>query len=68
MSGISFSSLRAGHRYWVVNFGEKIEFEIVEVLDPLDFKIKDLTSLEIFRLSEITQYGRGKDFEIRDLA
>lgn len=67
MSGISYSSLRAGHKYWVVNFGEKIEFEIMEVLHPIDFVVKDLTTLETFRLSDLTRYGKGKDFEIRDL-
>ena len=67
MSGISYTSLRAGHKYWIVNFGEKIEFEILEVLYPLDFVIKDLTTLETSRLSDLTRYGKGQDFEIRDL-
>ncbi|MEQ8335754.1 MAG: hypothetical protein RIA62_00330 [Cyclobacteriaceae bacterium] len=67
MSGISYSSLRAGHKYWAVNFGEKIEFEILEVLYPLDFVIKDLATLEKYKLSDLTRYGKGQDFEIRDL-
>ena len=67
MSGLSYSSLRAGKKYWLRNFGDRYEFEIQEVLSPLDFKLKDLHTLEHYLLSEITQYGKGKDFEIRDL-
>lgn len=67
MSGLSYSSLRAGKKYWLINFGERFEFEIMEVLHPQDFVLKDLNTLEKYRLSELTLYGRGNDFEIRDL-
>lgn len=65
--GLSYSSLRAGKQYWLKNFGERYEFEILEILHSQDFFIKDLTSLEQYKLSELTQYGTGKDFEIREL-
>lgn len=67
MGGIAYSSLRAGKKYWLKNFGERFEFEILEVLHADDFLLKDLNSLEVYRLSELTMYGKGKDFEIRDL-
>lgn len=67
MAGISFSSLRAGHKYWLVNFGERYEFEILEVLPSEDFKLKDLNTLESYLMSDLTRYGKGGDFEIRDL-
>ncbi|MEQ9306883.1 MAG: hypothetical protein RJQ14_23410 [Marinoscillum sp.] len=67
MAGISFSSLRAGHKYWLVNFGERYEFEILEVLPADDFKLKDLNTLEAYLMSDLTRYGKGADFEIRDL-
>ena len=67
MAGLSLTSLRAGHKYWIQNFGEKLEFEILEILYPQDFVVKDLHTLEIFRLSDITRFGKGKDYEIRDL-
>lgn len=67
MSGLAYSSLRAGKKYWLKNFGERFEFEILEVLYPQDFLLKDLNSLEIYKLSELTAYGKGKDFEIREL-
>ncbi|MFY0606934.1 MAG: hypothetical protein JXR10_09470 [Cyclobacteriaceae bacterium] len=67
MSGLSYSSLRAGKKYWLVNFGDKHEFEIMEVMSHNDFKLKDLHTLESYTLSDLTRYGKGKDFEIRDL-
>ncbi|MEQ8470468.1 MAG: hypothetical protein RIC35_04750 [Marinoscillum sp.] len=67
MAGISFSSLRAGHKYWLKNFGERFEFEILEVLPSEDFKLKDLNTLESYLMSDLTMYGKGNDFEIRDL-
>lgn len=67
MGGLAYSSLRVGKKYWLKNFGEKFEFEILEALHPQDFVLKDLNSLEHYRLSELTMYGKGKDFEIREL-
>ena len=67
MKGLSYSSLRAGKRYWLVNYGDRYEFEILEVLSPQDFKLKDVNTLELYLISEITRYGKGDDFEIRDL-
>lgn len=67
MKGMSYSSLRAGKKYWALNFGDRYEFEILEVLHPQDFKIKDINTLEIFHLSDIVRYGMGPDFEIREL-
>ena len=68
MAGISYSSLRAGHKYWLINYGERYEFEILEVLPPEDFKLKDVNTLEYYFMSDLTRYGRGDDFEIRDLS
>ncbi|MEQ8584371.1 MAG: hypothetical protein RIC30_01585 [Marinoscillum sp.] len=67
MKGLSYSSLRAGKKYWLVNYGDRYEFEILEVLSPQDFKLKDVNTLELYLMSELTRYGMGDDFEIRDL-
>lgn len=52
----------------MVNFGDRHDVEIEEAIGNRDFKVKDIHTLEHYRLSEITRYGKGKDFEIRDLA
>ncbi len=68
MQGISFSSLRLGSKYCLKNYGEEYKFEIMEILFPLDFELKDLFTLERYKMSEIIQFGKGEDFEIRELS
>lgn len=50
-----------------MNYGDRHEVEIEEKLNNGDFKVKDLHTLERFVLSDIYRFGKGKDFEIRDL-
>ena len=67
MAGLSFDVLRVGKKYRLVNFGERYEFEIERILSNGDFKVKDIHTLERFFLKETIKFGKGKDFEIRDL-
>ena len=67
MAGLSFDVLRTGKRYRLINYGEKHEFEVENVLPNGDFKVKDLLTLERFRLKELISYGKGKDFLLEDL-
>lgn len=67
MKGLAFSSLRVGKKYRIVNFGDINEFEIEHVLGNGDFAIKDLLTLERHRLRDLYKFGKGKDFEIREL-
>lgn len=68
MQGISFTSLRVGKKYWLTNFGERYEFEILEAFSSQDYLLKDLYTLEQYHLSDLVSYGKGKDFELRDLS
>jgi hypothetical protein len=65
--GISFGALRNGKRYYLVNYGDRVEFEVEQILGNGDFKVKDLTTLERFLLMDLIRYGKGNDFEIREL-
>ena len=67
MPGLSFDVLRVGKRYSLVNFGERYEFEIEKILSSNDFKVKDIHTLERFRMQDMIKFGKGKDFEIREL-
>jgi hypothetical protein len=67
MAGLSFDVLRVGKRYSLVNFGERFDFEIEMVLLNNDFKVKDIHTMERYRLQETIKYGKGQDFEIREL-
>jgi len=67
MAGLSFDVLRIGKKYRLVNYGERYEFEIEKILSNGDFNVKDLHTLERYHLKETIKFGKGKDFEIRDL-
>ena len=67
MAGLSFDVLRTGKKYRLVNFGETHEFIIENILGNGDFKIKDLLTLEHFRLKELISYGKGKDFLLEEI-
>lgn len=67
MAGLSFDVLRVGKKYFLVNFGDRYEFEIERILLNNDFKVKDLHTLERYHLKEVLQFGMGTDFEIREL-
>jgi hypothetical protein len=67
MAGLSFDVLRVGKKYRLVNYGDKYEFEIEKILSNGDFKVKDVHTLERYHLKETIKFGKGKDFEIRDL-
>ncbi|HZX75346.1 MAG TPA: hypothetical protein VFE57_13045 [Cyclobacteriaceae bacterium] len=67
MAGLSFDVLRVGKKYSLINFGDRYEFEIERIMVNGDFKVKDLTTLERFQLKDTIKYGKGKDFEIREL-
>ena len=67
MAGLSFDVLRTGKQYRLINFGEKHEFEIENILPNGDFRVKDMLTLERFNLKELIRYGKGKDFILEEL-
>jgi hypothetical protein len=67
MAGLSFDVLRTGKRYRLINFGETHEFVVENVLSNGDFKVKDLLTLERYRLKELIHYGTGKDFMLEEI-
>ncbi|MEQ8906492.1 hypothetical protein [Ekhidna sp.] len=67
MSGLAFSSMRVGKRYRLVNYGEKSEFVLMEVVGRNDYRLKDISSMEDYLMSELIQYGKGEDFELREI-
>ena len=67
MAGLSFGALRVGKKYRLVNFGDVYEFEIEQMFTNGDFQVKDLFTLERFMLKDALKFGKGKDFEIREI-
>ena len=67
MAGLSFDVLRVGKKYKLVNFDDRFEFQIELILSNGDFKVKDLNTLERYLLKDLIKFGKGKDFEIREI-
>ncbi len=67
MAGLSVDVLRNGKKYYLINFGDRYEFMIENILGNGDFKLKDLHTLERYHLKDLIKFGKGHDFEIRDL-
>lgn len=67
MNGLAFSSMRVGKRYRLVNHGERSEFVLLEVIGRNDYKLKDLNSMENYLMSDLIRYGKGEDFELREI-
>ncbi len=67
MAGLAFDVLRTGKKYRLVNYGESHEFVIENILSNGDFKVKDTLTLERYHLKDLIRYGRGDDFEIREV-
>jgi hypothetical protein len=67
MAGLSFDVLRIGKKYRLINFREQYEFVIEEILLNRDFKLKDIHTLETMFMKDLIRFGKGADFEIREL-
>jgi hypothetical protein len=67
MAGLSFDVLRTGKKYRIVNYGESHEFVIENILANGDFIVKDLLTLERYRLKDLIKYGRGADFLLEEI-
>jgi hypothetical protein len=67
MAGLSFGALRTGKKYFLINFGDRYEFQIENIMGNGDFKVKDLHTLERYTIKDLIKFGKGKDFEIREL-
>jgi len=66
MAGLSFDVLRVGKKYSLINYGDRYEFQIEKILVN-DFKVKDVHTLERYLLKDVLKFGKGSDFEIREL-
>lgn len=67
MSGLSLDVLRVGNQYRLINFDDTYDFEIERILSNGDFQVKDLHTLERYKLKGTFQFGKGKNFEIREI-
>ena len=64
---ISMDNLRKGKKYRLTNFGEKFEFQVMEMPEEGIYKVKDLNTLDTYLLHDLVRYGKGKDFDLDEL-
>jgi hypothetical protein len=67
MPGLSFDVLRVGKKYRLINFRDKFEFQIEEILGNENFRLKDIHTLERMFMKDLIKFGKGNDFEIREI-
>ncbi len=65
--GLSFDVLRTGKKYRLINFGEVYQFVVLDILENENFELKDIQSHEKYFMEELIRYGKGQDFEIREI-
>jgi hypothetical protein len=56
-----------GKSYQLINFGEKSRFTVLRKLSEENFAVKNLLTLETFELYDLVRFGRGADFELREI-
>jgi hypothetical protein len=64
---ISLDNLRVGRKYLLINQGEIRKLEIISRLKGVNFRVKDLDTLEYYTIEELLQWGRGKDYDLDEL-
>ena len=63
----SFDIIRTGKHYCILNYGEVWKFEVLEIFDNNDYKIKMIDTLEEQLLSDLIAFGQGKDFTFDEI-
>lgn len=64
---ISLDNLRKGKKYKLTNHGERFDFQVMDMPADGVYIIKDLISLETYKLHDLLQYGKGKDYDLDEL-
>ena len=62
-----FQNLRVGKTYRLTNYGERTQFIVLRKLSEENFVVKNILSLETFELYDLVRFGRGADFDIREI-
>lgn len=61
---IALNSIRTNSEYVLTNYGEKYEFKVVSILPNDEFELRDIHTLDHYKMSELIGQGKGKDFSI----
>ena len=64
---LSLDNLQTGRKYLMRNYGEEVEFKVLDVRPHGDHKVRHLHTLEVFSISELTRYGKGDDYDLEEI-
>ena len=64
---ISIDTILIGKKYYIINYGERHDFIVLDRISESNFLLKDLATLEHYELQEFIQFGKGKDYELFEL-
>lgn len=62
----SLNNLRVGKKFRLTNFSEVFDFEVIEIMANGDCKLKDIHTLEPYKLFDLIRYGKGDDFDLSE--
>ncbi len=65
---MSFDNIRTGGIYYLRNYREEYTFEVLEVMDGGDYKLKDIKTLEIYYINDLIRYGKGEDYKFEEVS
>jgi hypothetical protein len=64
---LALDNIRVGRVYRLTNYGEIRLLQAMERLSGVNFKMKDLDTLEFYELEELLRWGKGKDYDLDEL-
>lgn len=64
---LSLDNLRKGKKYRMCNYGEQMNFQVIDIPDENVYLVKDLLTLEKYFLHELLEFGKSKDFDLDEL-
>ena len=64
---LAFNNLRKGQQYYLINYGEKHEFEVLDIISKSSYTVRDLLTLDKYELADLISYGLGPDYELHEL-
>lgn len=64
---LSFDNLRKGKKYKMINYGDEMNFQVIDIPEEKVYLVKDLLTLETYLLHDLLRYGKSKDYDLEEL-
>jgi len=64
---LAIDNIRVGRVYRLTNYGETRLLQAMERLNSVNFRMKDMDTLEFYELEELLRWGKGKDYDLDEI-